>query len=115
MSETRGDNHHRDASSTQGLRQRISTALTQALIQTWNGQGGWGQAIVVLLLPVSWAFAGLVAIRRALYQHGFYKQETLPVPVIVVGNVMVGGVGKTPITMASVSYTHLTLPTICSV
>ncbi len=104
MSEARGDNHHRGASSTQGLRQRISTALTQALIQAWNGQGGWGQTIVVLLLPVSWAFAGLVAIRRALYQHGFYKQEALPVPVIVVGNVMVGGVGKTPVTMALVNH-----------
>ncbi|WP_310615241.1 tetraacyldisaccharide 4'-kinase [Limnohabitans sp.] len=60
--------------------------------------------LVPLLLPISWLFAGLVAIRRALYQHGFYKQETLPVPVIVVGNVMVGGVGKTPITMALVNH-----------
>lgn len=49
-------------------------------------------------------FAALVATRRSLYQHGFFKQETLPVPVIVVGNVMVGGVGKTPITMALVNH-----------
>jgi tetraacyldisaccharide 4'-kinase len=83
-----------------GLRQ----TLTQALTQAWNGQGGWGQALAFVLLPVSWLFAGLVAIRRALYQHGFFKQETLPVPVIVVGNVMVGGVGKTPITMALVNH-----------
>ena len=60
--------------------------------------------LVLLLLRISWLFAGLVAIRRALYQHSFYKQETLPVPVIVVGNVMVGGVGKTPITMALVNH-----------
>jgi tetraacyldisaccharide 4'-kinase len=73
-------------------------------MHAWNGHGGWGQAIAILLLPVSWAFAGAVAIRRALYQRGFFKQETLPVPVIVVGNVMVGGVGKTPITMALVKH-----------
>lgn len=77
---------------------------TQALTQAWNGQGGWGQFIAFVLLPFSWLFAGLVAIRRSLYQHGFYKQDTLPVPVVVVGNVMVGGVGKTPITMALVNH-----------
>ena len=79
--------------------------------QAWNGQGGWahnpwGQLLVLALLPISWVFAGLVAARRLLYQCGFFKQVTLPVPVIVVGNVMVGGVGKTPITMALVN--HLT-------
>lgn len=82
------------------------TGMRQALTQAWHGQGGWGQALAFALLPVSWLFAGLVAMRRALYQHGFYKTQTLPVPVLVVGNVMVGGVGKTPITMALVK--HLT-------
>jgi len=83
--------------------------LTQALIHAWNGRGAdganvLGQLLVALLLPVSWLFAALVAIRRELYRRGYYKQETLPVPVIVVGNVMVGGVGKTPITMALVNH-----------
>ena len=104
MSETRGDTVPRGTSSREGLRQRLRETLTQALMHAWNGHGGWGQAIAILLLPVSWAFAGAVAIRRALYQRGFFKQQTLPVPVIVVGNVMVGGVGKTPITMALVKH-----------
>ena len=104
MSETRGDTVPRGTSSREGLRQRLRETLTQALMHAWNGHGGWGQAIAILLLPVSWAFAGAVAIRRALYQRGFFKQQTLPVPVIVVGNVMVGGVGKTPITMALVNH-----------
>jgi tetraacyldisaccharide 4'-kinase len=82
----------------------LTLILTQVLTQAWNGQGGWGQTLAFVLLPVSWLFEVLVAIRRALYQHGFFKQETLPVPVIVVGNVMVGGVGKTPITMALVNH-----------
>ena len=104
MSETRGDTAPLGASSRESLRQRLRETLTQALMHAWNGHGGWGQAIAILLLPVSWAFAGAVAIRRALYQRGFFKQQTLPVPVIVVGNVMVGGVGKTPITMALVNH-----------
>lgn len=82
----------------------LRQAMTQALIQAWNGQGGWGQALAMLLRPVSWIFAALVTIRRSLYQHGFYTQEVLPVPVIVVGNVMVGGVGKTPVTIALVNH-----------
>jgi tetraacyldisaccharide 4'-kinase len=91
------------------LRPSLTEVLTLALSSAWNGQGGWGQNnlgqfLEIALLPVSWVFAGLVAIRRTLYQLGFYKQQALPVPVIVVGNVMVGGVGKTPITMALVSH-----------
>jgi len=96
-----------DSRAKQGLRQ----VLTQALTQAWNSPSAWGQnnlgqGLALALRPISWLFAALVAIRRALYQHGFYKQTTLHVPVIVVGNVMVGGVGKTPITMALVD--HLT-------
>ncbi len=83
--------------------------LLHTLLQAWNGRGDrnhplLGQFLVCLLLPISWLFAALVALRRELYQRGFYKPETLPVPVIVVGNVMVGGVGKTPITMALVNH-----------
>jgi tetraacyldisaccharide 4'-kinase len=99
-----GNNSPRGADSARGLRQRLSESFLLALTQAWNGQGGWGQTIAFVLLPVSWAFAGLVAIRRALYRHGVYKPEALAVPVIVVGNVMVGGVGKTPITMALVNH-----------
>jgi tetraacyldisaccharide 4'-kinase len=106
--DTKGSDSTRGTGSARGLRQTrtevFKQALTQALTQAWNGQGGWGQAIAFLLLPVSWAFAGLVAVRRALYRHGVYKPEAMAVPVIVVGNVMVGGVGKTPITMALVNH-----------
>ena len=98
-----------DTGRKQGLRPSLTKVFLLALSSAWNGQGGWGQNnlgqfLAIALLPVSWMFAGLVAIRRALYQLGFYKQQVLPVPVIVVGNVMVGGVGKTPITMALVSH-----------
>ena len=90
----------RSTGSTEGFR----LALARRLNQAWHGQGGWNHALTLVLRPVSWLFAGLVALRRTLYQRGFYTQEVLPVPVIVVGNVMVGGVGKTPVTMALVNH-----------
>ena len=52
-----------------------------------------------LLLPLSWLFGLLSALRRVLYRSGALKSERLPVPVIVVGNVFVGGTGKTPLTI----------------
>lgn len=79
-------------------------ALTQALTRAWNGQGGWGDALAWALRPISWGYAGLLAVRRFLYRRGFFKTYALPVPVMVVGNVMVGGVGKTPITIALVKH-----------
>ncbi len=83
--------------------------LLQVLVQAWNGRNvdrpnRLGQLLVTVLLPISWLFAGAVALRHELYRRGYYKQVVLPVPVIVVGNVMLGGVGKTPITMALVNH-----------
>jgi len=53
----------------------------------------------IILLPLSWAFGALVAIRKWGYQSGVFSSVTLPVPVIVVGNITVGGSGKTPLVL----------------
>ena len=50
----------------------------------------------IILIPFSWLFGALVTARRCLYEHQILKSSRLPVPVIVVGNISVGGTGKTP-------------------
>jgi tetraacyldisaccharide 4'-kinase len=57
---------------------------------------GW---IAILLWPLSILFYVLVQGRRALYAVGLIKSRQLPVPVIVVGNIFIGGTGKTPFTI----------------
>jgi tetraacyldisaccharide 4'-kinase len=53
----------------------------------------------LVLVPLSWLFAVIIYIRKSAYQLGILKSCRLPVPVIVVGNITVGGNGKTPVVM----------------
>lgn len=57
-----------------------------------------------LLWPVSWLYRALLALRNRGYASGFLRSHRLPVPVIVVGNVVVGGAGKTPTVVALVQH-----------
>lgn len=50
----------------------------------------------LMLLPLSWLYGVLSALRRLLFRIGILKRYKLAVPVIVVGNISVGGTGKTP-------------------
>jgi len=53
-----------------------------------------------LLYPLSLVFRALVFLRRSAYRCGMLQQTHIDVPVIVVGNITVGGTGKTPLTIA---------------
>lgn len=50
-----------------------------------------------LLRPCSWIYRGAIAVRQAAYRSGLKKVRRFPVPIVVVGNITVGGNGKTPL------------------
>lgn len=70
--------------------------LAAQLNQSWLKKG----PLALCLLPVAALMLLLVTIRRTGYRQGWLRSEKLPVPVLVVGNRVVGGAGKTPTTIA---------------
>ena len=73
-------------------------SLADRLVATWYTPRI--TLLAALLWPLSLLYRLLVALRRGLYIMGILRSQRLPVPVIVVGNINVGGVGKTPLTCA---------------
>jgi len=63
------------------------------LDQIWYGK----HPLRFILAPLSWLFCIAVRVRRQAYQYGLLKSHTVSVPVIIVGNITVGGTGKTPL------------------
>lgn len=70
------------------------------LRRAWTRRG----PLSLALWPLSLLYGALVALRRRLYHWGWLHATRLPVPVLVVGNVVVGGAGKTPATIAVVRH-----------
>jgi len=76
------------------------SALQGLLTRAWTHQG----LLAWALWPVSLLFGALAALRRGLYRLGVFRTGKVPVPVIVVGNVVAGGSGKTPVVIALVQH-----------
>ena len=55
-------------------------------------------------MPLSWAFHVCLILRRQAYQIGLFKIYKAKCPVVVIGNITVGGTGKTPITIWLANY-----------
>src|SRR3982750_390795 len=70
----------------------------------WNGllERAWQSRtfLSVALWPLAFLFGVVSAARRGLYTVGLLRAVRLPVPVVVVGNLIVGGAGKTPTVLA---------------
>ena len=58
------------------------------------------------LYPVSWLYGAVVIIRNKLFDWGLFRSKSFDVPVICVGNLSVGGTGKTPHTEYLIKLLH---------
>ena len=74
----------------------IETTMTRA----WQRQVAW----LWLLLPVSWLYGFVTLLRRQAYKVGLFASYRAPIPVLVIGNITVGGSGKTPLIIALVNH-----------
>lgn len=74
--------------------------LARALQRAWLRRG----PLASLLWPASLVFGALAGLRRVAYRTGVLRSEAVPVAVVVVGNVVAGGAGKTPIVIALVRH-----------
>jgi tetraacyldisaccharide 4'-kinase len=75
----------------------VSASADSFLQRVWYDREA--QWLSFLLLPLSWLFGFVVACRRAAYRFGLLRRVRVARPVVVVGNVTVGGTGKTPFTI----------------
>ena len=48
------------------------------------------------LLPFSWIYGAAIKLRNILFEMGVLKTRAFQIPIISVGNITIGGTGKTP-------------------
>ena len=67
--------------------------MSNAVDSVWYGRN----PLRYFLLPLSLIFLAAAGIRRLLYRLGLLKTRSSEIPVVVIGNISVGGSGKTPL------------------
>lgn len=83
-----------------GNKASIADKLKISLQSAWYKRGLLSFLISLLLWPLSQVYRFLAFMHRQLYQFGIFKVNKISVPVVVVGNIVVGGGGKTPTVIA---------------
>jgi tetraacyldisaccharide 4'-kinase len=72
--------------------------FAERLVLDWYAPGL--TPLTTVLAPIAPVFRAVAAARRGLYRVGALRSDRLPVPVVVIGNITVGGSGKTPLAIA---------------
>lgn len=78
-------------------------SIAQTIQDAWNKQSKW----LIVLRPLSWLYQFGFNLNKQLYLKGIKKVYTAPIPVMIIGNITVGGSGKTPLLIQLVKYLQL--------
>jgi len=69
----------------------------KSLQQRWYSSASRADVLLWLLLPISWLYCAVASVRRKFYQLNIKQSYAGNAPLVVIGNIVVGGSGKTPL------------------
>jgi tetraacyldisaccharide 4'-kinase len=73
--------------------------LAEAVVAAWTPDGVAARLLRALLVPAAGVYGAAVAVRNAAYDRGWLRTTRVPAHVVSVGNLTVGGTGKTPVAL----------------
>ena len=80
----------------------------QRFIATFDSEESTKDMRKILLMPAAFLYKQAVRLRHRLFDWGVLRSEKFDVPVICIGNITVGGTGKTPMAEMVISYMRQT-------
>jgi len=63
----------------------------------WESSAAWARATRASLMPLGWLYGAVVSLRNSAFDRGILRAHALGLPTVSIGNLTVGGTGKTPV------------------